>query len=57
MMNESKAVELSMSSEEIATVALAAHQKNMKLNDFINTVLEEHIRDMYDRYPELEIGK
>jgi len=50
--DETELVEIHMTNKELATVALAAHIRNMTLNDYICKVM----RDYFDKYPEYTIG-
>ena len=43
---ESETLTLDLSNDELAMIALAAHQKDMKLNDFINEAVRVKLQEM-----------
>lgn len=38
-------ISVEMTHEEIAAIAIAAHEKDMTLNEFMNYALEEYLKD------------
>jgi len=43
------AISIELSTEELATIALAAHQANMTLNDWVCLVIKEHLDNANDK--------
>jgi hypothetical protein len=43
MPEETELIELNLTSEEIAVIAIAAHEKDMKLNEYVVDVLKAYI--------------
>lgn len=44
--SETELITLDLSRDELATLALAAHHKDMKINDFINEAVWENLKEM-----------
>ena len=52
---DTEAIRLEIPDDLLLDFAIEAHRRDMKLNDYIVSILEKWVNKMFDEYPELEI--